>query len=95
MKKYFIVENVSAKCSKPTAFDGTVALCMGLDFSITYYSMNPVDDCSAYYLVAKRCWGSKWSDPVIDDSFSVKRVLLSIQISMCKGKATIPDKYQL
>ena len=57
--------------------------------------MSPVDDCSAYYLVAKRCKISKLDDPVIYDPYLVMRVRYCSQMSMCKSKTTVLYKCKL
>ena len=57
--------------------------------------MNPVDDCSIYFTVAKRCQTSKWNDPFIYDPISVKRVMYCSQMSMCKSKSIVAYNYQL
>ena len=88
--KMYIANNVCRDCHFVYGFIFVL--------SITYYSMNPCDNCSACYLVAKRCWRSKLSDPFTFDPFSVKRVLLCIWISMSNSRAIaciVPDKYQL
>ena len=52
--------------------------------SITYYSMNLVDDCSAYYPV----------NPFIDDLISVMHVSYCSQMSLCKSKTIVAYNYQ-
>ena len=63
--------------------------------SITYYSMNPVGDCSAYYPVAKGREKRIYNDPIIYDLFSVMHVTYCSQMSMYKSKTIVPYKYQL
>ena len=85
--KMYIANNVRRECR--FVYDFIFVL------SITYYSRNPVDDCSAYYPVAKMCQKSKWNDPFIYDPFSVMRVMHCSKISMCKSITIVLYKYQL
>ena len=87
MRRYFTVEKcfhkmyIANNCRRDCPFVYGFILVL----SITYYNMNLVDDCSAYYSVANGCQKRKYNDPIIYGLFSVMHDTYCSQMPMCKS----------